>query len=122
MIFFLLIGLLIVLIHLYLWKRLVLDTTRPGRARQVGGLVVAGLTVLVFGTVIGSRFAGPAAARWFAWPGFVWFAVMAYLFVFLALLELPRLALRGWVRRKPLVASATAAPTADPATPDAGPA
>jgi uncharacterized protein len=113
------IGLLVVLIHLYLWQRLVRDTTRPGRARRVGGFAVAGLGVLVFGTVIGSRFVGPAVARWFAWPGFIWFALMVYLFLFLVVLEVPRLALRRWVRSGPLVASATSPPEANTATPHA---
>jgi hypothetical protein len=115
------IGVLVMLIHLYLWKRLVRDTTRPGRARRVGGFAVAGLGVLVFGAVIGSRFVGPAAARWFAWPGFVWFALMVYMFLFLAVLEVPRLALRRWVRGAPLAATATetrdtTTPTRDTAT------
>jgi hypothetical protein len=119
--FVLAIGALVVLIHLYLWKRLVRDTTRPGRARRVGGFAVAGLGVLVFGTVIGSRFVGPAVARWFAWPGFIWFALMVYLFLFLVVLEVPRLALRRWVRGAPLVATATetrdtTTPTRDTAT------
>jgi predicted MPP superfamily phosphohydrolase len=119
MIFVLGIGVLVALIHLYLWKRLVRDTTAPGRVRQVGGIVVAALGVLVIGTVLGSRIVGPPASSWFAWPGFIWLALMAYLFLFLAILEIPRLALRRWVRRAPLVATAmpnTATPERDMAT------
>jgi uncharacterized protein len=107
MLFIALIGVLVALIHLYLWKRLVLDTTRPGRSRRVGGIVVAALGVLLFGTVLGSRLVGPPASSVFAWPGFIWFALMFYLFLFLLVLELPRLALRRWARRAPLVATAT---------------
>ncbi|HEU5469712.1 MAG TPA: metallophosphoesterase [Actinophytocola sp.] len=120
MFFGLLVLTLVLLFHLYIWKRVVRDTTRPGRARRIGTAVVAGLCLLVIGTVLGSRYAGPAAARWFAWPGFVWFGLMAYLVVVLAVLELPRLALRGWVRREPLRATAstdTATEAAEPADP-----
>lgn len=117
MIFVGLISLLIVLLHLYLWKRLVRDTTRPGRARRVGGLVMLGLAVLVFVTLLVGRLVGPDISRWFAWPGYLWFGLMAYLVVFLLLLELPRLALRRWARSAPLVASATTS-TVEPETPE----
>ena len=39
------------LIHYYLWRRLVRDTTRPGRARRIGTWVVVGLAVLVLATL-----------------------------------------------------------------------
>src|SRR5436190_2490569 len=110
MLFIALVGMLVVLMHLYLWQRLVRDPLRPGRARRICGFVLAGLAVLFFGTLVGSRVVGPAVAQWFAWPGFLWFALMFYLFLFLVLLELPRLALRRWARRGPLVASATTDP------------
>ncbi|HET9138699.1 metallophosphoesterase [Actinophytocola sp.] len=116
MIFVLLVVTVVALFHLYLWKRLVLDTTRPGRARRVGGFVVLGLLLLTVGTVFGSRLVGPHLATWFAWPGFIWFGLMAYLFLTLVVLELPRLALRGWVRRGPLRATASTAPPEDLAT------
>jgi predicted MPP superfamily phosphohydrolase len=108
---------LIALIHLYLWLRIVRDTTRPGRMRRVGSWVVVGLGVLVNTALLASRWAGPAVAGWFGWPGYIWLALAAYLCVSLLLLELPRLALRGWVRRKPLVATATAVDEAPPADP-----
>jgi hypothetical protein len=107
MLFAALVFTLVALFHLYLWKRLVRDTTRPGRARRIGNGVMIGLTVLVFVTLIAGRFVGPDVSRWFSWPGFVWFGLMIYLLVFLWLLELPRLALRRWARGAPLVASAT---------------
>ncbi|HEV2778419.1 MAG TPA: metallophosphoesterase [Actinophytocola sp.] len=119
MIFALVVGGLVALIHLYLWKRLVKDTTEAGRARRVGGLVLAGLAALVALTLVVGRLVGPGIARWFAWPGFVWFGLMAYLFLVLAVLELPRLALRGWTRRGPVVATAMTAPEANTATPEA---
>ncbi|MFL6144145.1 MAG: metallophosphoesterase [Labedaea sp.] len=120
MLFIALLGVLVVLLHLYLWRRLVRDPLRPGRARRICGFVLAGLAVLTFGALVGSRLVGPAMARWFAWPGFLWLALLVYLFLFLALLELPRLALRGWARRGPLVASATTEPALAQATEPAG--
>jgi len=91
------------LLHLYLWKRLVKDTMPAGRARRVvtGGLVVLDLfmvATLLFGTQLPQD-----VARWFAWPGWIWFGVVFYLLITLLLLEFPRLALRGWVRRESTV-------------------
>jgi len=108
MVFGLLLSVLVGLLHLYLWKRLVKDTTRPGLVRRALTWVLVGLTVLVVATLVLPRRIGPNASTWFAWPGYVWFALVIYLFLTLAVLELPRLALRGWVRRKPLEATAAA--------------
>jgi predicted MPP superfamily phosphohydrolase len=93
-------------IHLYLWKRLVRDTTVRGtRARRLGGLAVLLLALVVPGTMIGSR----AGAAWVAW-GFLWLALMFYLLVALILLEVPMLVARFWLRRAARPARATAAP------------
>jgi predicted MPP superfamily phosphohydrolase len=110
-------SVLVGLMHLYLWKRLVKDTTAPGRARRAltGALVV--LTVLVVATLTLPRRVGIAASQWFAWPGYIWFGLVVYLFLTLLVLELPRLALRGWLRRTPLEATATT--TVDPPAPPA---
>jgi predicted MPP superfamily phosphohydrolase len=116
MIFVLLVVTVVALFHVYVWKRLVRDTTLPGRVRRAGGFVVLGLFVLTVGTVLGSRFVGAHVAQWFAWPGFLWFALLFYLVLTLAVLELPRLALRGWVRRGPLRATASTAPPEDMTT------
>jgi uncharacterized protein len=109
-IFGLMVSLLFALMHLYLWKRLVKDTTRPGRARLVGTVVIIALGVLVMATLVLGRVLGPDRSAWFAWPGYVWFGLAAYLFLCTVVLELPRLAFRGWVRRRPLEATATSAP------------
>jgi uncharacterized protein len=97
---------LVGLMHFYLWKRLVKDTTRPGRTRRLLSAAFVVLTVLVVATLVLPRVIGPTAAAWFAWPGYIWFALVVYLFLTLLVLELPRLALRGWVKRKPLEATA----------------
>ncbi|MFC4998632.1 metallophosphoesterase [Dactylosporangium cerinum] len=101
---FLIVALLVVLlvvggIHWYLWKRLVKDVVTTRRGRRVGALVVVLLGVLIPVTLVGSRVLPLHAQPVLAWPGFLWLALMFYLLVTLALLELPRLALRGWTRR-----------------------
>jgi hypothetical protein len=48
-------------------------------------------------TLIGTR---TGDAEWLAWPGYLWLAVMFYLFVILAVLEVPRLVATPVVRRK----------------------
>jgi predicted MPP superfamily phosphohydrolase len=120
MLFVLLVVTLVALVHLYLWKRLVRDTTAPGRVRLAGNWVMLGLLVLVFVTLVGSRFVGPKVSRWFAWPGYIWLGLMFYLVLFLLLLELPRLALRRWSRGTPLVATAATTVESPPPAAPAG--
>ncbi|WSG43549.1 metallophosphoesterase [Dactylosporangium sp. NBC_01737] len=97
---FLVVVLLIIgAIHWYLWKRLVKDVVTTRRGRRVGTLVMVLLGVLIPVTLIGSRVLPLKQQPVLAWPGFLWLALMFYLLVTLALLELPRLALRGWTRR-----------------------
>jgi predicted MPP superfamily phosphohydrolase len=106
MVFGVILSALVGLMHFYLWKRLVKDTTGPGRTRRVLTVAFVVLTVLVVATLVMPRVIGPTASAWFAWPGYIWFGMVVYLFMILLVLELPRLALRGWVRRKPLEATA----------------
>ncbi|AVT31047.1 hypothetical protein C6361_18000 [Plantactinospora sp. BC1] len=84
------------LIHLYLWKRLVRDTTRPGRWRRAGGVTVLVLALLTPATLVGTR----QGFYWLAWPGYLWLAVMFYLLVLLAVLEIPMLVARLALRRR----------------------
>ncbi|PXY31349.1 metallophosphoesterase [Prauserella muralis] len=99
MFFFVAIG-LIAVVHLYLWKRLVADTTLPRtRARRLGtGVLVALVAIMVAALALGTSI-DPDLAQWFAWPGYLWLALFFYLLLGLLILELPRLALRRWVRR-----------------------
>ena len=78
-------------IHLYLWKRLVRDTLRPGPWRKAGGFVALALALLVPATLILVR---GGYVEWLAWPGYLWIALMFYLLVILVLLEIPRLIIR----------------------------
>ncbi|MCG8919830.1 metallophosphoesterase [Actinokineospora sp. PR83] len=99
--FFALIGLLVVLLHWYLWRRLVRDTTRSRRGRVVGTVVLGVLALLVAATLSLTRVVGPAEAAWFSWPGYIWLAMFMYLLLMLLVLEIPKLLLRGWLRAKP---------------------
>ncbi|RLK60536.1 metallophosphoesterase [Actinokineospora cianjurensis] len=92
------VGLGVLALHLYLWKRLVRDTTRTARARRVGTVVLGVFALLAVAALVLPRFVGVAVAEWFAWPGYLWLAVFFYLLLLLAVLELPRLALRKWTK------------------------
>ncbi|BCJ59482.1 metallophosphoesterase [Micromonospora endophytica] len=100
------------LIHLYLWKRLVRDTTTAGRWRRAGTIAAVGLAVLVPATLIGTN----AGMYWLAWPGYLWLALMFYLLVLLAALEIPLLVTRLVLRRR-AAGSAPEPVLAGPATP-----
>ncbi|SCL15704.1 hypothetical protein GA0070624_0799 [Micromonospora rhizosphaerae] len=93
------------LIHLYLWKRLVRDTTTPGRGRRIGGMAALVLALLVPATMVATR----AGVRWLAWPGYLWLAVMFYLLVLLLALEVPMAVAKLVLRRRATVAEPTAA-------------
>ena len=96
--FVVIVGVLVVALHLYLWKRLVKDTTKPGRGRLVGTVAVVLLALLVVAAVGLGRVVGPVAGAWFEAPGFVWLGLAAYLVLALIVLEFVRLAARPWVR------------------------
>jgi predicted MPP superfamily phosphohydrolase len=75
-------------VHLYLWKRLVRDPMRPGPWRKAGGFVVLFLAILLPTNLILSR---QEHWNYLAWPGYLWIALMFYLLVALLVLEIPRL-------------------------------
>ncbi len=85
-------------IHVYLWKRLVRDTTRPGWPRRLGTGAAILLFVLVPVTLIGTRTLSLGPSRILAWPGYLWIAAMFYLLLTLLVLELPRAAV--WLNRR----------------------
>lgn len=94
MIVFVLIASMIAgLIHFYLWRRLVRDTTTSPRWRRAGAVTIGGaLAILVATLSLGDRL--PAGLRWLTLPGFVWLALMFYLLIMLWLLEVPVLVAR----------------------------
>ncbi|MGI5212667.1 metallophosphoesterase [Plantactinospora sp. CA-290183] len=102
------------LVHLYLWKRLVRDTTRAARWRRIGGVAALLLALLAPAAVVGTR----EGLYWLAWPGYLWLAVMFYLFIVLVILELPMLAARLALRRRraPATTEPPVNPPAEPLT------
>ena len=112
---------ILALMNVYLWKRLAKDTTGPGRTRRILTVVHMALAVLLVTTLVLPRFADVTAAGWYAWPAYLWFGLIVYLFLTLLVLEPVRLALRGWVKREPTVATVSAGSGA-PDLPDEPPA
>jgi hypothetical protein len=84
-----LIFVVIVLIYIYLWKRLLRDPFRAGRGRRISAIAAVVLALLVPATLFGTR---TGRAEWLAWPGYLWLALMFYLLVVLIALEIPRAA------------------------------
>jgi predicted MPP superfamily phosphohydrolase len=110
--FIVVLGSVLGLMHLYVWKRMIKDTTAPGRTRWILSVVLLGLVTLLVVTLIVPRVFGVEESSWYAWPGYLWFGVIVYLFLALLVLEPVRLALRGWAKRKPAVADEPADPAA----------
>ncbi|WCN81483.1 metallophosphoesterase [Micromonospora sp. LH3U1] len=92
-------------IHFYLWKRLIRDTTTPGRWRRAGAIAAVVLALLVPVTLAGTQ----AGLYWLAWPGYLWLALMFYLLVVLVVLEVPMLVTRLVLRRRVVAAEPTTA-------------
>jgi predicted MPP superfamily phosphohydrolase len=98
--FIVVLGTVIGLMHLYVWKRLIKDTT-TGRVRLVLTGAFVALLVLLMATLLLPRLLGWRDSPWLAWPGYVWFGLIVYLFLALLVLEPVRLVLRRWVKREP---------------------
>ncbi|WP_311931801.1 metallophosphoesterase [Microbispora sp. H11081] len=106
----------VVVVHLYLWRRLVRASTRPGsRSRRVLTWVLLALAVLMVVTFAGSRSFGMDVERVVAWPGYLWLALMFYLFVFGLVMEVPRAVATFLVSRRGRATAA--APAAEEAAP-----
>ncbi|MGY1622369.1 metallophosphoesterase [Geodermatophilus sp. SYSU D00965] len=105
----------LVLLHGYLWWRLVRSTTRPGPVRRRLTLATVVLALLPAAAVLLRR-EDSAAATVLAWVGFCWLGIAFYLFLTLLVLEPVRLALRRWARRpqpEPVLAGTPAPPPVD---------
>ncbi|MFI1061637.1 metallophosphoesterase [Streptomyces spororaveus] len=116
---------LLVLVHRWLWIRLVRDTTAPGgRARRIGTALAIALPLLSVAALTTGRAGAPFwLQQTVAWPGYLWLAVLLYLTLTMLVAEpiralsLRRLAHRdtpGAVpgRPGPVEAPAAAAPAA----------
>jgi predicted MPP superfamily phosphohydrolase len=98
--FIVVLGTVLGLMHLYVWKRLIKDTS-TGRVRLALTGVLIALLVLLMATLLLPRLLGWRESPWLAWSGYVWFGLIAYLFLTLLVLEPVRLVLRRWVKREP---------------------
>ncbi|WP_102143626.1 metallophosphoesterase [Mycobacterium hubeiense] len=98
--FIVVLSAVLALMHFYLWKRLIKDTTRPGRTRWILTAVLIALTAVLVVTLILPRIIGLTESTWFAWPGYFWFGLAAYLFLTLLVQEPIRLVWRWMVRRR----------------------
>ncbi|CAN5324064.1 metallophosphoesterase [soil metagenome] len=117
--FVIILSSILALAHLYVWKRLIKDTTWPGRTRWILTAVLLVLAALLVATLILPRTVGFTEPTWLAWPGYLWFALVGYLLLPLLVLEPVRLALRGWVKKAPAPVTVPEAPTTEaPAAPE----
>src|SRR3954466_13308620 len=87
-------------LHGYLWWRLVRSTTRPGRARRRLTLLTVVLALLPAAAVLLRR-EDSAAATVLSWIGFSWLGIAFYAFLALLVLEPVRPLLRRASRRRP---------------------
>jgi predicted MPP superfamily phosphohydrolase len=83
----------LVLLHGYLWWRLVRSTTEPGRLRRRLTLLLALLALLPAAAVVLRREASSASTA-LGWVGFTWLGIAFYLFLALLALEPVRLVAR----------------------------
>jgi predicted MPP superfamily phosphohydrolase len=111
--FIVILSAVLALIHVYLWKRLVKDTTRPGFARRILTAVLVVAAGLLVAALELPRVIGLRGSAWYAWPGYVWFGVAVYLFLILLVLEPLRLVLRRRVRGKPPTETVAGSTNAD---------
>ncbi|MFI5981403.1 metallophosphoesterase [Streptomyces sp. NPDC051555] len=84
---------LLVLVHRWVWVRLVRDTTAPGGwARRVLTGCVVGLPLLSVAALVAGRAGAPFwVQRGVSWPGFMWLALLLYLVLALLVAEPLRL-------------------------------
>ena len=64
------------LAHLYVWKRLIKDTTGPGVARAVLTAAFLAMAAVLVMALLVPRLTGLDESAWFAWPGYLWFALI----------------------------------------------
>ncbi|MFH8368509.1 metallophosphoesterase [Streptomyces sp. NPDC018031] len=93
---------LLAVVHWYLWRRLVRDTTAPGgRARRVGTWAAFALPVISVAALVSGRAGAPfTLQRVLAWPGYLWLAMVLYLTLALLVGEAVRPLLLRWLVRR----------------------
>jgi uncharacterized protein len=108
-------------LHYYIWRRMVRDTTRPGRWRGAGTIAVFALAGTLIAALGLPRVLGAKPTWLVALAGYVWLAVLFYLLVTLVLLEVPQFIARRTLRpsrstRRTLRPSGAARRTLHPST------
>ena len=73
--FIVVLSAVLALMNVYLWKRLVKDTTGPGRTRRILTAVLIALALLLVATLVVPRFVDVPKSGWYAWPGYLWFGL-----------------------------------------------
>ncbi|MEU1472089.1 metallophosphoesterase [Streptomyces sp. NPDC005761] len=111
---------LLAVVHRYVWRRLVGDTTTAGSLPRRAGTVAAYLLPLLsVGALVSGRSGAPFRLQQvLAWPGYLWLAALLYLTLALLAGELVRPLLRRLLARRAGDATAAAAGTvpAEPVT------
>ncbi|GHI87849.1 metallophosphoesterase [Streptomyces xanthophaeus] len=109
---------LLVVVHRWLWIRLVRDTTVPGGLpRRIGTALAIALPLLSVAALTSGRAGAPfLLQQTVAWPGYLWLAVLLYLTLTMLVAEPIRaLLLRRLAHRYP----SAGAPEAEPAAVEA---
>ncbi|HEY9439725.1 MAG TPA: metallophosphoesterase, partial [Streptomyces sp.] len=93
---------LLAVVHRYVWRRLVGDTTvRGGFARRAGTAAAFLLPLLSIGALVSGRAGAPFwLQKMLAWPGYLWLAVLLYLTLALLAGEAVRPILRRPLARR----------------------
>ncbi|WP_300009773.1 metallophosphoesterase [Pseudonocardia sp.] len=91
---------LVVLLHLYVYRRAVHDVLRSRRGRLLGALVITTLAVVTGTALLTRGVLAPEAARPLHHVGYLWLALVLYLAFLLGVGEFVRMGLR-FVRGRP---------------------
>jgi predicted MPP superfamily phosphohydrolase len=103
-----------VILHSYLWWRMVRSTTRSGRWRRGLTALTVLLALLPVAAILLRRTLSVDAAGPLDWVAYSWLGVAFYAFLALLVLEPVRVAVRLLQRRKPALVGAGSEPLDDP--------
>ncbi|OLF13020.1 hypothetical protein BLA60_07205 [Actinophytocola xinjiangensis] len=89
------------LLHWLFWRRVVKPSVAPGpRRRAVAVLLIVGDVFMVATLLATTRLPREWSAL-YSWPGYIWFGLFYYLIIVTLVLEIPRFALRWWIKKDP---------------------
>ncbi|CAB4897802.1 unannotated protein [freshwater metagenome] len=115
------VGLAMVLLHGWLWFRIVRSTTLPGRTRRLLTVLTVVLALLPTAAVLGRRSLPLDVQAPLDWVGYTWLGVAFYAFLALLVLEPVRWVLRAVQRRRQAPAADVPAVPASPSEPEPAP-